>query len=52
MTSVCLCRHMSAVCVYTIQDIDKIFKNSPFKGTQAVRPRTVRLIQIDQRGKM
>ncbi|GAA6230449.1 semaphorin-7A-like [Lates japonicus] len=34
---------MSAVCVYTIKDIDSIFKNSPFKGfssyNQKSRPR-------------
>ncbi|XP_040900279.1 semaphorin-7A-like [Toxotes jaculatrix] len=31
---------MSAVCVYTIRDIDNIFTTSPFKGTQKDRPRT------------
>ncbi|KAM9366667.1 semaphorin-7A [Symphorus nematophorus] len=30
---------MSAVCVYTIEDIDHIFKTSPFKGNQENRSR-------------
>nr|XP_046264851.1 semaphorin-7A-like [Scatophagus argus] len=30
---------MSAVCVYTIQDIHKVFKTSPFKGAQGNRGR-------------
>uniref|UniRef100_A0A4W6G7M0 Sema domain-containing protein n=1 Tax=Lates calcarifer TaxID=8187 RepID=A0A4W6G7M0_LATCA len=44
---------MSAVCVYTIEDIDNIFRNSLFKDfsstNQKSRPREVCVIQNDQR---
>lgn len=54
LTSVSLCRGMSAVCVYTVQDIDNLFTTSPFKGggNQEGRSRAVSALQTDLRWKM
>lgn len=51
LTSVSLRRGMSAVCVYTIQDIDHIFTTSPFKGEdgQSNRPREVQYVSTQLR---
>lgn len=38
---VCLCRSMSAVCVYSMEDIDLIFQTSRFKGDERNRSRKV-----------
>lgn len=54
LTPVSLCRGMSAVCVYTIEDIEQIFKTSPFKDAdeQTGRPREVCGKQLYLRSKI
>lgn len=41
MTAVRAPRNISAVCIYTLADIEQVFQNSPFKDSAASRPREV-----------